>query len=208
MLETDKSSSGSLDNLFFDFERKHFNQVLMFFEKNQWISSYRTESAARLSSLRHLLGGPCPKYSSRSHKKIHENLWFGIQVESLSQVQNIGIDFEDASPHNLDWNRFDQVRVQLGLLPSTSPRELITQWSARQAIFKSSSNFSENSDSAATTHSFELIKTEETQLDSFAATRFLFRHQDNRICQIYTCYTFWRGHWVLSIATPSDKTPF
>ncbi len=202
MLESNKQGLAPLGDSNFSGERAYFHRILESFIALNWISTYKIETAPRLPTLRHLLGGHCPKFHSRSHKRIQDDFWFGLQIKSTNETENVGVDFENASPDNYDWNRFDQVRVQMGLLPNTSPTELLTHWSARQAIFKSSSNFRDTSDSATSSHYFEILSNKPEQILGLQATQMIFRHQDAEFCQNYQAYSFWYNDWVLSIAKP------
>jgi hypothetical protein len=212
----DQKPKDLVESAVFFQENKLFQSYIEFFKQKHWIDSYFIQQAPRLTTLRLLMGGPCKRNSSRTHKKITEGLWIGIEVHSHPQSTNVGIDLEKAAPENYDWIRFDSVRVQMGLLPMVTPKELITHWSAREACFKADSNFSETnlfthehynhvSDSFNLMH-FNFIDKQTLETDQRIVEKLTFQKKDNLGDQYYNSYAIWVGDWIFSIAKRVDHT--
>jgi hypothetical protein len=198
----------------FSKEKVYFKQILEMSVAENYIIGYRLEFSERLSTLRLLLGGECPPHSSRTHKRLPNGAWVGIQVESESKEKQVGIDLEHAAPENYDWTRYDHLRVQLGLLPKINPRELISHWCARESIYKATSRFrfrdwnrEADEDLELNVLDFQFLERQGADLKGFPVELLSFSQKTSFGLKTYQSRVFWFGDWIFSMACEKNKTP-
>lgn len=101
--------------------------------REKWIRTYVWAHGPSIEDVRARLDGPCPLGSSRSHKKSPDG-FLGIQVESV-EGYSVGVDLEFQSDRKI-WRDVTWLARRLALPDSASAREVLEEWTAREAAFK------------------------------------------------------------------------
>ncbi len=192
-----------------------FKNFLERAEQDGWISKYRWAKAESLKELREKLGGIRKPNTSRTHKRGTDGIWWGLEVEP-DYGTAVGVDIELLVDRpvlqNPQW-----IAERMGLGRVSNPKEIIEEWSRREAAFKAvSMQFEELH--AQENKVVSLAPTADGSAPSVAATkesvfqppRILisqFKRAGANTLSVYTprgdrsiqtrCH--WSGRWVLSL---------
>jgi len=103
-------------------------------EDDGWISSYKWFEGESFVLLREEMNSHVYEIGSRSHKKATNGTWLGLAVEA-DYGTAIGVDLELLIERPI-LNDPTWLSQRLGLSRHTTPKEILEDWSCREAAFK------------------------------------------------------------------------